>query len=133
MTPPTLTVVDRIATVEEYLSLRDSVGWTQPPRHKCHAALTGSAFGVVVLRDGRTVGMGRVFSDGALYATIADIVVAQGHQGLGIGRQVMDRLIDWITTSGIPHAGLVADDAVAEYYTRWPFRDSGRYLRLWTS
>lgn len=131
MTPSQCVVVDRIATVDEYLKLRESVGWVSPARAKCNAALAQSLFGVLALCDGDAVGMGRVIGDNALYATIVDVVVAQNFQRLGIGKRVVDRLTGWSAASGIPHVGLVADDHLLKYYAQWPLRDSGRYLRLW--
>lgn len=130
---PKFTILDRTTTVEEYRSLRESVGWASPPRSKCQAALAQSLFGVVALRDGITVGMGRVVGDGAVYATIVDVVVAEGFHGHGIGQAIINRLIEWASTCGISHIGLVADDSVADYYAKWSLQSSGQYLRLSTT
>lgn len=123
-------ITDRTATVDEYLALRAAVGWMVPPVLKCQAALTSSLFGVVALYGGATIGMARVVGDGEIYATVVDVVVTTQFQGQGIGRAIMNRLIEWSRAREIAHIGLVADGSVSSYYAQWSFQDSGRYLRL---
>ncbi|MFJ4651114.1 GNAT family N-acetyltransferase [Nocardia sp. NPDC088792] len=130
MNPLTVEIADRIATVKEYRTLRSSVGWAVPDSMKCRAALNGSLFGVVALHDDATIGMARIVGDAEIYCTIVDVVVRQDLRGHGVGRQIMDRLVEWSSTHNILHVGLVADDHIADYYAKWGFQPSGRYLRL---
>ncbi|MCU1645412.1 MAG: family acetyltransferase [Nocardia sp.] len=125
-----LVVQERIASAEEYRALRSSVGWTVPESAKSEAALARSLFGVVALCDDKTIGMGRVVGDNELYATIVDVVVAQQCQRRGVGRKIVERLVEWARGREIVHLGVVADDAVVGYYTNLTFQPSGRYLRL---
>lgn len=44
--------------------------------------------------DGRLVGAARATSDGVFYATILDVAVDPGYQGAGIGRKIMEALLE---------------------------------------
>ncbi|WP_459963919.1 GNAT family N-acetyltransferase [Nocardia sp. IFM 10818] len=126
-------ITDVMVTVDEYRHLRRLAGWVCPPDSVCAAALSSSMFGV----SGRDVGgqavcMGRIVGDG-LYGVIVDVVVALGYRRCGLGSAVVDNLLRWASDRSIPHLGLVADDAVAGFYRRWPLEVSGQYLRLRTA
>ena len=59
-------------------------------------AFENSYFTVVAQHENRVVGAGRVISDGEYYANIYDIVVLPEFQGQGIGRRMMQDLLDRI-------------------------------------
>jgi GNAT superfamily N-acetyltransferase len=42
--------------------------------------------------DGHTIGMGRLLSDGFAWSVIFDVAVFPQHQGLGIGKRIMELL-----------------------------------------
>ena len=72
----------------QYLQLFETTGWNSTYRAdaaELYQALQHSYYLVAAL-DGETlVGVGRVVSDGVLYAMIYDMIVAPSHQGRGIG------------------------------------------------
>ncbi|MCG8510049.1 MAG: GNAT family N-acetyltransferase [Rhodospirillales bacterium] len=53
-----------------------------------------SMFRCFVFDDGTLVGMGRVLADGADAAYLCDIVVLPSHQGRGLGKEIVSRLVD---------------------------------------
>lgn len=122
-------IVERVPTVVEYRALRASVGWKAPAAAECESALAASLYSVVAEISGRAVGMARVIGDG-VYAVVVDVVVTDGYQRCGIGGSLMDSIVGWATRSRVAHIGLVADDAVAGFYDRWPMRATGQFLRL---
>lgn len=53
------------------------------------------SYAVLFVYDGNTlIGMGRILSDGFRQSAIYDIVVDPKYQGLGIGRDIVNRLMD---------------------------------------
>ena len=83
-------------TFEEYKDLRNTTSWTKLTDTQIENLLKNSAFKVRAKVDGKTVGMGRVLFDFGYTAYIADIIVAPEAQGKGIGRQIVERLIQLV-------------------------------------
>jgi ribosomal protein S18 acetylase RimI-like enzyme len=55
---------------------------------------TGSFVVCFLYVDGRLVGAGRAISDGVTSSAIYDIVVAPDYQGRGLGRRIMEDLLE---------------------------------------
>jgi len=53
-----------------------------------------SMFTCFVYRDGALVGAGRALADGLDCSYIADVAVHPDHQGRGLGREIIRRLVD---------------------------------------
>lgn len=109
---------------EEYLALLEATGWNQSYRAKpdeLARALLASWY-VVAARDGlRTVGMGRVVSDGVLYGMIYDMIVLPDHQGRGIGSAILSRLVDHCRGAGLRDVQLFSARGKASFYRQRGF------------
>jgi GNAT superfamily N-acetyltransferase len=110
---------------EEIHALYRSGGWWQAhhltpdiPR-----IMEGSyAFVVAVdAASGKAIGMGRVLSDGISDAYIQDLIVFEEYRRMGIGRKILQRLIDICATARIDWIGLVAEAGTAEFYADMGF------------
>ncbi len=116
------TVARRKPTVEEHRRLSESVGWADAFWWEAMpASLAGSTCGVVVHQDGgELVGMGRVVGDGAFYFYIQDVVVHPDYQGCGVGRTIVDELVDQIRQQAPGHCfvGLFATPAAETLYRK---------------
>ncbi len=55
---------------------------------------TNSMFRCFVHADGKLVGVGRVLADGVDCAYICDVAVLPSHQGTGLGREMVSKLVD---------------------------------------
>ena len=55
--------------------------------------LHGSQASVSAWEHGRLIAFGRATSDGVYRAVLWDVVVSQSHQGKGIGRCIVERLL----------------------------------------
>lgn len=55
---------------------------------------SNSRFRFFVSDDGRLIGAGRAVSDGVDISYICDVAVHPGHQGLGIGKEIVSRLVE---------------------------------------
>ena len=122
------TVARRTPTPEEHRQLSESVGWAGAFWWEAMpASLLGSTCGVVVHQDssGDLVGMGRVVGDGAFYFYIQDVAVHPDHQGRGLGRTIVNELVDQITRQAPGHCfvGLFATADAEALYRKLGWRE----------
>ena len=104
----------RVPTLEEHRSLALAVGWTDAfDWSTMQGSLDGSLAGAVVTDGGATVGMGRLVGDGVKYFYVQDMVVAPGHQQRGVGKLILDALLEHVAEVAPDHAfvGLFATGA----------------------
>lgn len=86
---------DRI-TAEEYLELRTKVGWMLFPREEAENCI-GNAYMVICARDDdRAVGVARLLWDGGYVAFLSDVIVDPAYQRQGIGRTLVNAVIQRI-------------------------------------
>ena len=114
----------RVPTPDEHRLLAESVGWHDAFAWEAMpASLASSVAGVVVLYDGRPIGMGRVIGDAAFYFYVQDVVVVPEHQGIGIGTVILESLIEQVERSAPPKSfiGLFAAGRAAALYERHGF------------
>lgn len=91
-----LTILKRPASVEEYLELRQSVGWTSLQKEVISIGLKNSLFSVCVEKDNKIIGHGRIVGDGAFTLYIQDIIVRPEYQRTGIGMKIMNEIMNHI-------------------------------------
>lgn len=114
----------RPPTLDEYRAICSAVGWAEVINFAvAPLSLIRSIFAITVLDKGDPVGMGRVIGDGALYYYIQDIAVRPDYQGLGIGRGIMDRIMDWLGDHAPENAfiGLFAAEGSDTFYAHYGF------------
>lgn len=58
-------------------------------------SFTNSMFKCFVYDSGRLVAVGRALADGRDCSYICDVAVLPSHQGLGLGREVVSKLVDF--------------------------------------
>ncbi|MEM1447812.1 MAG: GNAT family N-acetyltransferase [Planctomycetota bacterium] len=97
---------------------RDAGMGDKPARH-LEGVFGASRYRVLVRRDGRIVGAGRAVSDGADVAYLADIAVHPDLQGLGVGGEIVERLLD--AASGHAKVLLYANPGKEAFYGRYGF------------
>ena len=71
--------------------------------------------------EGQLVGVGRVVSDGVLYAMIHDLIVNPSFQNSGIGDTVLSKLIEKCEDAGVRHIQLFSAKGKAPYYRKRGF------------
>lgn len=113
----------RTPTVDEYRRLRSQAGLSQRSVEASEAGLPNTIAGVVVDLRGRAVGMGRIVGDGGLFFQVVDIAVAPAHQGQGLGKRIMDRLMAELREH-VPaeaYVSLIADGQANRLYAQFGF------------
>jgi aralkylamine N-acetyltransferase len=95
------------------------------------ALIQGSyLFAVAVTGSGRAVGMGRVISDGVSDAYIQDLVVIPSCRGSGVGKQIVQMLVDECKKSGITWIGLIAEPETEPFYLPQGFKPMTGHVPL---
>lgn len=81
----------------------------------------------------RLVAFARVLTDGVYKALIFDVIVAESHRDLGLGRALMDGLVNHPKLKTVRHLELYCLPELVSFYKRWGFTDELgelRYMRL---
>jgi ribosomal protein S18 acetylase RimI-like enzyme len=75
---------------------------------------------VFVFDDAVLVGMGRCITDGEYYATFWDIIVKPGYQGKGIGRKIVEKLMEGL--QDMQFIALTSTPGNETFYKKFGFR-----------
>ena len=86
--------------------------------------LAGSQAVVSAWRGDRLVGFGRASSDGTFRAVLWDVVVAGDEQGQGLGRRLVETLLDDPALVGVERIYLMTTNS-AGFYTQLGFEPGG--------
>ncbi|MDO9323751.1 MAG: GNAT family N-acetyltransferase [Methanoregula sp.] len=73
-------------------------------------------------KTGKTIGMGRVISDGVSDGYIQDLVVLPDYRKSGIGREIMSALVEQCIKSGITWIALIAEPGSQIFYETLGFK-----------
>ena len=89
-----ITITNSISA-EEYLGLRQAVGWSVFPLEQAEAGLQNSH--VICFRNKeKAVALGRVIWDHGYSVLISDVIVAPEYQGQGLGRKLMEAIMAYL-------------------------------------
>lgn len=119
-------LVERFPDADDYCRLRSAAGMSPKTLEAARKGLPNTLYGVSLRRDGEVVGMGRIIGDGGCFYTVVDIAVAPEHQGLGLGKRILDALDAWLRAHAQPSAfvTLVADGDAKHLYAKYGFAES---------
>jgi len=105
---------------EQIVELYKSGGWWQDDYESdgLDSLIKGSfAFAIAVdATTGNAVGMGRAISDGVSDAWLQDIVVLDDYRKRGIGRAIIEKLLQFCQEKKLGWIGLVAEPGTKEFY-----------------
>lgn len=77
---------------------------------------------VVTLSDGdRLVGFARAVTDYAYKALVLDVIVAPSHRGTGLGRRLMDAIMQHPELSRVRHFELYCKPEMKAFYEDWGY------------
>ncbi|MBC8123967.1 MAG: GNAT family N-acetyltransferase [Gemmatimonadaceae bacterium] len=109
----------------ELEELCDAVGWSRRPLRKVKKAIEHSFCVVSMYNQSNDfkhlIGFARATSDHAFNATIWDVVVHPEYQGKGMGKALMEKIIDELRAEDISNITLFADPHVVDFYRRLGF------------
>jgi len=116
-------IIEKLPSPEEYLYLRQLVGWNLLERDVVEKALPASLYCVCAVVDRTVIGMARIIGDGGLAYYIQDVIVIPEYQRKGIGTQLMNKIMEYIRTNAYNNSvvGLMAAKGKELFYTRYGF------------
>lgn len=119
------TIVNRSPTIEEYRRLRQAVGWENVDIEAAKIGLQNSLFSVCAIYKDEVIGCGRVVGDGGLYFYIQDVIVLPAFQKQGIGKRIMDALMNYLASHATFNAfiGLMAAKGISKFYVQYGFAE----------
>ena len=131
----TMKIVTEPIPIDTYRSMRVKCGLSVKSVEAAEIGLKNSLFSVMILEDEEVIAMGRVIGDGGCFCQVVDICVVPEKQGKGIGKIVMNHIVDFVNTQ-LPdtcYTSLIADGDASFLYEKYGFRDTlpvskGMYL-----
>ncbi|MEL7083517.1 MAG: GNAT family N-acetyltransferase [Cyanobacteria bacterium P01_A01_bin.3] len=119
-TPRIVLSNNREVDLYELEELCDSVGWARRPIRKVKKAIEHSFLVVTMWRENgayrRLIGFARATSDCTFNATVWDVVLHPDFQSKGLGKALMQRVIDDLRAQDISNITLFADPDVVGFY-----------------
>ncbi|MCR8842217.1 GNAT family N-acetyltransferase [Paenibacillus sp. SC116] len=118
-------IIERLPTVMEHKTIWEAVGWGSVNIEMTERSIANSIYSLVVISDDHVIGMGRIVGDGAMYYYIQDVAVLPEYQKLGIGKQIVEKLINYISNHcvGAGFVGLFASQGKEPFYEQFGFKD----------
>lgn len=99
-------LADNILTAEDFVRLKVATGFMDRPLEQADKAIKNGLFNVSAVHDDKVIGMGRLVGDGAMYWYLQEIIVLPEYQGQGIGRAIVERLLEHIKCEALPRTGV---------------------------
>jgi GNAT superfamily N-acetyltransferase len=113
-------------TAEELCFLQASVGFGEANLKQADKAIKNSLYCVSSKVNGQIAGMGRVIGDGARIFYLQDVFIGPDYQRMGIGTEIVTRLMKFIEENAFEHArtaiGLMAAKGKEDFYLKLGFR-----------
>lgn len=111
-------------TWQEYVRLFSSTGWMpvlKISEDDLKRVFDGTWYWITAYQNESIVGVGRLLSDGVLYALICDIIVMPEHQNKGIGSAILKALVKKCQEADIKRVWLFAAPGKAGFYEKYGF------------
>ncbi len=119
---------------EDIVDLYKAGGWWKDHYNSSgiKSLIAGSfAFAVAVeKKSGEAIGMGRVISDGFSDAYIQDLVVLPGYRKQGVGKQIVEALLDKCLSEDLLWVGLIAEPGQDKFYTTMGFKQMEKHVPM---
>jgi GNAT superfamily N-acetyltransferase len=119
---------------EEIVELYRTGGWWKEgmDQTRINDLIRGSfLFAVAIdITTGKTVGMGRVISDGVADAYIQDLVVLGNWRNSGVGGMILKSLLEECRIRKIAWIGLIAEPGKEDFYSTLGFRPMPGYVPM---
>jgi len=119
---------------DEIVKLYKAGGWWKESYNisGIESLIKGSfLFAVIVDKNsGETIGMGRILSDGVSDAYLQDLVVLPEYRGKGIGKQLVESLLQHCLSKGIQWIGLIAEPDQDSFYSSMNFHPMKNHIPM---
>lgn len=114
--------LEQVASVDDFIRLREISGLSPRSREAAKIGLPNSLYGVHITFNDEVVGMGRIVGDGALNFEVVDVAVDPAHQGKGLGRMIMQNIMDYLDKTAQKNAYITLMADVPALYEKFGFK-----------
>jgi len=116
-------LVDELPAPKEYNRLRQAVGWRTHREDVLEMALPNSLYCVCAFVGHELVGMARIIGDGGMAYYIQDVIVVPAYQRRGIGTQLMDQIMAYLSAHAYTNTviGLMSAPGKEAFYEKYGF------------
>ena len=88
-------------------------------------------FAVVINKDeNKAIGMGRLISDGVSDAYIQDLIILDDYRGLGLGKKLVNYLVNYCKKNKINWIGLISEPDQDGFYSKLGFSIMKKYTPM---
>lgn len=120
-----ITLRENTINTDVYMELRRSVNWKELSEVQADMALKKSIVTICAYDKDIPVGMGRIVGDGVVIDYIQDLIVRPEYQNLGVGRLIIERLIEYVKTTKLKDTEimlcLMCAKGREEFYKKFDF------------
>ncbi|MFC1841383.1 GNAT family N-acetyltransferase [Thermodesulfobacteriota bacterium] len=116
--------IEEKPSAPEYNNIRRGAGWGEfPDIQGIEKGLDNTLFNLCVRKNGELIGFGRVIGDGTITFYIQDVIVIKKYQQTGIGKEIMQRLMAYISSVASEGAiiGLLSAKGKEAFYKNFGF------------
>lgn len=133
------TIVNVKPTGAQLAYLREAVGWSARAVDDIQRGLDGSLFAVCAFAGNEIIGSARVVGDGCSVFYVQDVIVLPAYQGLGVGKAIMEKIMEYIENHACEGAvvGLMAAVGRESFYEQFGFhvrpneREGAGMIQFW--
>ena len=117
------TIEEKLPTPAQWMALRESVGWATFSHEDAQRSLQLTPYCVCAFEGEQLIGMGRVLGDCVIAFYVGNVMVRPEHQGKGIGREIMQRIMAHVEKVAIPGAiaSLMSIKGKEDFYAQFGF------------
>lgn len=111
-------------SVDDYIRLRLISGLSAFSKASAEAGLPNTIHAAIIRYRDQTVAMGRVIGDNGCFYQVVDIAVDPEHQGKGLGKMIVQNIVDYLQTEAPDGAycSLMADGPAKYLYEKFGFK-----------
>ena len=117
--------LEELPSKDEFCELFSTTGWYQEHNltdDHIYGSAKNSYYFVAARLSKLLIGCGRIISDGHVHALIVDMIVHPDYQGKGIGKKILDMLIERCKRDGIIDIQLFSAKDKAGFYLKNGFK-----------
>ncbi len=117
---------EKLPTAIQFFELFETTGWNtkyELTKEELYSALENSWYSISYFNNNQLIGFGRIICDGIVHALILDVIIHPDHQGKGIGKKIMDRLVTKCKEHKVRDIQLFSAKNKAGFYEKLGFKN----------
>lgn len=118
--------IARLPDEDSFFDLYATTGWNEEARkskEELFWSVTNSWYVVTAYNGEELIGFGRILSDGYLHAVIADMIIAPRYQKKGIGKRILELLVQEAQEREIDNIRLFSTKGNKDFYLKNGFEE----------